>query len=254
MSYEIDPTYTALMAAILDNPAEDTPRLMLADWIEDHDRFRAEFIRGQIQGGPEFGTRGNNLIKANSHYWECGIATPSISTEYTRGFVSALRLPFSYWKSYASRLANAFPIERITFSDATAIQIDIRRNETGWRARFSIANPAIRSWPVSIQGVNLQPHTMNTGIVVPWELLEDAAFPVPFGPVFEQRMIDLNIKPWIFVHDSASRFRNWLGPRTGEAAQYLVDDAARRNPATFEEFTRHFPDAFPAGCVAKLLP
>jgi uncharacterized protein (TIGR02996 family) len=50
----------ALMAAIIANPDEDTPRLALADWLDEHgdahDRARAEFIRCQItaaRGGPD---------------------------------------------------------------------------------------------------------------------------------------------------------------------------------------------------------
>jgi uncharacterized protein (TIGR02996 family) len=42
----------ALMAAIIGNPDEDTPRLALADWLQEHgdahDQARAEFIRLQI--------------------------------------------------------------------------------------------------------------------------------------------------------------------------------------------------------------
>jgi uncharacterized protein (TIGR02996 family) len=47
---------TALMAAIVANPAEDTPRLALADWLQEHgdehDRARAEHIRLQIECAP----------------------------------------------------------------------------------------------------------------------------------------------------------------------------------------------------------
>ena len=40
----------ALLAAILANPAEDTPRLVYADWLEEHGREeRAEFIRVQCE-------------------------------------------------------------------------------------------------------------------------------------------------------------------------------------------------------------
>jgi uncharacterized protein (TIGR02996 family) len=46
----------ALMAAIVANPAEDTPRLALADWLQEHgdehDRARAEHIRLQIEYAP----------------------------------------------------------------------------------------------------------------------------------------------------------------------------------------------------------
>jgi uncharacterized protein (TIGR02996 family) len=53
----------ALIAAIVANPEEDTPRLVLADWLDEHgdkhDRARAEFIRLQCrlarlpEGDPE---------------------------------------------------------------------------------------------------------------------------------------------------------------------------------------------------------
>lgn len=41
---------TALLAAIREHPEEDTPRLMYADWLEEHgERERAEFIRVQCE-------------------------------------------------------------------------------------------------------------------------------------------------------------------------------------------------------------
>src|SRR5687768_12937161 len=49
-----DPTHEALLAAICENPEEDTPRLALADWLDENaaseaDRARAAFIRTQIE-------------------------------------------------------------------------------------------------------------------------------------------------------------------------------------------------------------
>jgi uncharacterized protein (TIGR02996 family) len=42
--------HDALLAAIDANPAEDTPRLVFADWLDEHDQhIRAEFIRLQIK-------------------------------------------------------------------------------------------------------------------------------------------------------------------------------------------------------------
>ena len=39
----------ALLAAILAHPDEDTPRLMFADWLQEHDQpVRAEFVRVQV--------------------------------------------------------------------------------------------------------------------------------------------------------------------------------------------------------------
>lgn len=44
-----DPTYAALLAGVLRGPAEDAPRLVLADWLQENgDELWAEFIRVQI--------------------------------------------------------------------------------------------------------------------------------------------------------------------------------------------------------------
>src|SRR5262245_61421289 len=40
----------AFLPDILENPEDDTSRLVYADWLEEHDQpERAEFIRGQIR-------------------------------------------------------------------------------------------------------------------------------------------------------------------------------------------------------------
>jgi uncharacterized protein (TIGR02996 family) len=40
----------AFISAILDNLADDTPRLVFADWLQEHgEEARAEFIRCQIE-------------------------------------------------------------------------------------------------------------------------------------------------------------------------------------------------------------
>src|SRR5438128_298175 len=40
----------ALLAAVADTPEEDTPRLILADWLEEHgESARAEFIRAECE-------------------------------------------------------------------------------------------------------------------------------------------------------------------------------------------------------------
>lgn len=39
-----------LLATVLDRPEDDTPRLVYADWLEEHDdQPRAEFIRTQCE-------------------------------------------------------------------------------------------------------------------------------------------------------------------------------------------------------------
>jgi uncharacterized protein (TIGR02996 family) len=61
----------ALMAAIIANPGEDTPRLALADWLQEHgdrhDQARAEFIRLQIEATQlPFGSRERKSLDSSS--------------------------------------------------------------------------------------------------------------------------------------------------------------------------------------------
>jgi uncharacterized protein (TIGR02996 family) len=45
-----DPTRDALLAAVAAEPEDDTPRLVMADWLDENgDPFRAEFIRTQLE-------------------------------------------------------------------------------------------------------------------------------------------------------------------------------------------------------------
>ncbi len=52
--YRLRPEELALLAAIHAEPREDTPRLVYADWLEEHDQAEyAEFIRWQCQNPVE---------------------------------------------------------------------------------------------------------------------------------------------------------------------------------------------------------
>ena len=47
-----DPEYLALLRRILENPADDAPRLILSDWLEENGQDeRADFIRVQCELG-----------------------------------------------------------------------------------------------------------------------------------------------------------------------------------------------------------
>ncbi len=68
----------ALLAAIWAHPHEDTPRLMYADWLDEHGQSeRAEFIRVQIEAErqrdnpswTQFGERAKQLLEAHEAEW-----------------------------------------------------------------------------------------------------------------------------------------------------------------------------------------
>ena len=150
------PTGTALLAAILANPDEDTPRLVYADWLEENgEPERAEFIRVQCElepirgllSGPEWlacHLRRDWLIGRERKLWHQMptarvlvpngfklVATvphqprfsfskngelPQIEGEFTRGFVSHVTCSWQDWRDHAATILAAHPVERVTLS------------------------------------------------------------------------------------------------------------------------------------------
>ena len=46
MKQYADPEWSALLQAVVESPADDLPRLVAADWLDEHgDAERAEIIR-----------------------------------------------------------------------------------------------------------------------------------------------------------------------------------------------------------------
>jgi|SRR5262245_3451414 len=85
---------TALFAAIRAAPDDDAPRLVCADWLDEHGQAeRAEFIRVQIErtrnDSPALRKREQELL-ANHHDAFVGpLAAPGIRLRFRRGFVVA---------------------------------------------------------------------------------------------------------------------------------------------------------------------
>ena len=88
----------ALLAAIAARPDDDTPRLVYADWLDDHgDADRAEFIRlqcAQAQGGPDDPAAAERADELENHHrirWLAGVPTgPGLRWEFRRGFPERL--------------------------------------------------------------------------------------------------------------------------------------------------------------------
>jgi uncharacterized protein (TIGR02996 family) len=96
---------SGLLSAICDNPEDDTPRLLLADWLEEHGgaagAARAEFIRAQIELAsldPEdarfatLGERSSELEEANRDHWR-GELPPWVRLPYDFVARETLSLP-----------------------------------------------------------------------------------------------------------------------------------------------------------------
>ncbi len=142
----VHPECQGLLQDVLEYPADDTPRLVMADWLEEHgglEQERAEFIRLQIdkESAPNWHgflclperlckncCRAQALLNGAS-FWDClpfpsyqeldakTFATRDCARLFRRGFVEAVRLPLALWLGHGPRLVREHPLDRVELSD-----------------------------------------------------------------------------------------------------------------------------------------
>jgi uncharacterized protein (TIGR02996 family) len=143
----------ALLAAIAANSQEDTPRLVYADWLDEHGKhIRAEFIRVQVEVARvetlprsdlnrhiDLFRRQQELL--DNHRAELlgplAVLPRELHVEFNRGFASELTLRFSSFYKHRERLAAANPLPRIIIHDTTARV----RNLLGYHLPASVSEP-----------------------------------------------------------------------------------------------------------------
>jgi uncharacterized protein (TIGR02996 family) len=140
----------AFVADILEHPDDDTPRLILADWLEDRgavgDADRAEFIRVQCrraslaEGNTEERTlrnRAEQLLqihwddwvrplaqlvgRAHTEHWLAGDYHPEALHKFRRGFLYVLDLPAQRFLDHAAEILRWAPIRHVRFFEAGAV-------------------------------------------------------------------------------------------------------------------------------------
>jgi uncharacterized protein (TIGR02996 family) len=135
------------LATIIATPDDDAPRLVFADWLEEHgDADRAEFIRLQIavsrEPSAEPRRRADELLAANRSRWMIpGI--PGVQS-FHRGFVEHLHISADDLIIHADRIGTAAPIVGLRLS--AAADRTVRIMLIPWLARLrrlEILNDAI---------------------------------------------------------------------------------------------------------------
>lgn len=126
----------ALLSAITANPAEDTPRLVYADWLDEHDRhIRAEFIRLQIDIAgkqeqetlswrflwrqyPKLVERHDVLIAKHRDelLGSLAVLPPDTKLGFERGFASGITLTVHDFLAHDVALGTAMPIVSVEVS------------------------------------------------------------------------------------------------------------------------------------------
>ncbi len=111
--------YEAFVAAIRAHPDEDTPRLALADWLQENgDETRAEFVRAQVALGaaqPDEAFR--QRWKEHTDRWRAELPKLSRVTwgAMLRGFVDSVVTTPAAFVEHAAAIARAAPVTAVTF-------------------------------------------------------------------------------------------------------------------------------------------
>ncbi len=139
---------TELLQAVLDRPQDDLPRLVLADWLDQHgDVYRAEFIRCEIAvhrwantpshllGGSreDGGPAGAALATSQnlwSEHWRKWLPTgivgclswwpfdPKVLTgRFVRGFINEIRGPLADLLKIGPAICREHPVEKVLVMD-----------------------------------------------------------------------------------------------------------------------------------------
>ena len=142
-----------LLRAILDQPEEDTPRLLYADWLEESGESEwAEFIRVQCElkrlGPPCYGVgheceRCSRLKRAERHWLETNrqglqAAHPPFmvgllrqgwdesvpALKFCRGFIESVECPLAaFTEDVALALFSAHPVTAVRLSDRVPVRV-----------------------------------------------------------------------------------------------------------------------------------
>jgi uncharacterized protein (TIGR02996 family) len=121
----VRPEEQALLAAVIETPDDDAPRLIYADWLEengdsDADRARAEFIREQIRKCAQEGDswvfsegsqRLSELRRAHGKVWERGLpAWVPRKAQYRRGFIERVFATARQFLKDGAKLRQLIPL------------------------------------------------------------------------------------------------------------------------------------------------
>lgn len=113
----------ALLAAILANPDEDTPRLMFADWLKENgDSDRGEFVRLQVEAAHAepfspsarpLAADAQRLLERHAGEWTRHLAERTVARQFVRGFVEQVTVNAATFARDAAALFAAEPIRSL---------------------------------------------------------------------------------------------------------------------------------------------
>ena len=121
----------ALYAAILANPADDAPRLIFADYLDENgEPERAEFIRAQVElarldesaaTNEALGRRCWQLEErfAAKQQWAPRLPKTITARSYSRGFIDTIRCRVRTFLRHAAAIDAAIPLTHLNIGETT---------------------------------------------------------------------------------------------------------------------------------------
>src|SRR4051812_32083073 len=115
---------------IIENPDDDSRRLIYADWLEEHSQpERAEFIRVQCELASlpeddylrwmELEARERALLAGHREEWARPLQRWVNAAGFRRGFVESVTVRPEAFLEHAAALFQAAPVRRVHFQTAT---------------------------------------------------------------------------------------------------------------------------------------
>src|SRR5437762_14204641 len=118
------PGYEPLLETILDNPRDDGPRMVYADWLEERGDQRGEFIRVQLELArlmaadtkrERLADRDSELLSRHGEEWRAEIPEwARQGCEFRRGFVTEVNVWMPWQRDYGPALSLLAPVEQVT--------------------------------------------------------------------------------------------------------------------------------------------
>jgi len=165
----------ALLAAIRARPADDTARLVFADWLDEHgEPPRAEFIRLQIEAArlaphdprvQEIEDRTALLIGHRRKEWEGPVRDllPGARLEFRRGFVDSVVTDAALFLRHADELFAAAPLSRIELVNCEEFVCSLNLLACTTPARLSaVANRGTHGYRTTIALLPQAPAALET--------------------------------------------------------------------------------------------
>jgi uncharacterized protein (TIGR02996 family) len=161
-------TDDAFIRAVIANPADDAPRLIYADWLEENGRpERAEFIRLQCLGvrlspGSErtnVRDRSRLLLKQHGRQWVAPLSRWLRRGTFRRGFLEDVTVPAGAYLDHAPDIICLTPVRRF--------RVDL----TGFRAGHDIARWELQS--VSYENICIPLGRRRDRLILAAETVED---------------------------------------------------------------------------------